>query len=105
MIGISDYAQDKLGEVTFADLPDEGTTITRDGMSHDDHVIYLIHNICCIETFGALESVKAAADLYSPLSGTVTKVNTALEESSDIINRDPYGEGTGIKTIRVISKN
>ena len=74
-IGISDFAQDELGEVVFVELPDEGDTIRKD------------------EAFGVVESIKAVSDLYAPVSGTVTVVNEALFDRPELVNDDPYGEG------------
>lgn len=73
-IGITDYAQDSLGDVVYVELPDEGATVQKG------------------ENFGAVESVKAASDLISPVSGTVVKVNTALDEAPEKINDDPFKE-------------
>jgi glycine cleavage system H protein len=78
-IGITEYAAEKLGDVVFVDLPEEGDTLDQGG------------------TFGAVESVKAVSDLYSPLSGTVKEINRALADSPEVINDDPYGEAWMIK--------
>lgn len=75
VIGITDYAQDQLGDLTFADMPAEGTALTPG------------------KEFGALESVKAASDLYSPAKGAVLTVNADLEDNPGLINEDPYGKG------------
>lgn len=72
-IGITDHAQAALGDVTFVDLPKEGAAVGKGA------------------TFGAVESVKAASDLYAPVAGTVVAVNTDLNGSPDLVNRDPYG--------------
>lgn len=72
-IGLSDYAQDALNDIVFVELPKVGSTVTAG------------------EAFGVVESVKAASDLVSPVSGTVTAVNTALESSPEQINVNPYG--------------
>ena len=72
-IGISDFAQDALGDVVFINLPGEG----------DDAVAG--------ETFGDVESVKAVSDLVSPVSGTITAVNEALADAPETLNADPYG--------------
>ena len=74
-IGISDFAQDELGDVVFVELPDEGDEIRKD------------------EEFGVVESIKAVSDLYAPISGTVTDVNEALFDEPELVNDDPYGEG------------
>lgn len=78
-VGITEYAAEKLGDVVFVDLPEEGDTLDQGG------------------TFGAVESVKAVSDLYSPLSGTVKEINRALGDSPEVINDDPYGEAWMIK--------
>lgn len=78
-IGITDYAQDSLGDVVYVELPAEGSTVTKD------------------ETFGVVESVKAVSDLYSPVSGKVVEVNDALIDSPEVINDDPYGDAWMIK--------
>lgn len=72
IIGVSDFAQAEMGDITYVDMPDE-----------DDEVV-------AGEEFGALESVKASSDLVSPVSGTVTAKNEALEDSPELINEDPY---------------
>jgi glycine cleavage system H protein len=74
-IGISDYAQDQLNDIVFVELPEVGSKVAKG------------------ETVGVVESVKAASDLYSPISGTVTEVNTALQDQPELINSDPYGKG------------
>ena len=78
-IGITDFAQSQLGEVVYIELPAKGTNVQKD------------------KPFGVIESVKAVSDLYSPVSGEVTEVNSGLEESPEIVNDDPYGEGWMIK--------
>jgi glycine cleavage system H protein len=74
-IGISDFAQDELGDIVFVEFPEEGEEITHD------------------EEFGVVESIKAVSDLYSPVSGTVTATNDALLDAPELVNDDPYGEG------------
>ena len=71
-IGVSDYAQDQLGDIVFVELPAVGDTIAKG------------------EVFGTLESVKAVSELYLPLSGEVVAVNTALADAPELINQDPY---------------
>ena len=71
-IGITDYAQEQLGNVVYVDMPEEGDAVT------------------ATEDFGAVESVKAASDLISPVSGTVLEVNEALEEQPELINQDAF---------------
>ena len=72
VIGVSDYAQKEMGDITYVDLPEEG----------DD--------VLAGEEFGALESVKAASDLISPVSGTVVAVNAELEDTPEKVNEDAY---------------
>ena len=71
-IGVSDYAQDQLGDIVFVELPAVGDTLAKG------------------EVFGTLESVKAVSELYLPLSGEVVAVNTALTDAPELINQDPY---------------
>jgi glycine cleavage system H protein len=78
-IGITDHAQDELGDVVFVELPDEGTTLDAG------------------ESFGTVESVKAVSDLYTPVGGEVVEVNSALNDAPEKINEDPYGEGWIVK--------
>jgi glycine cleavage system H protein len=73
--GISDYAQDQLGDIVFVEFPQVGDTFDRE------------------EEFGAVESVKAVAELYMPLSGEILAINTALEEAPQLVNKDPYSDG------------
>lgn len=79
IVGITDYAQGELGDVVFVNLPKAGDTLT----AH--------------QVFGTIEAVKAVADLYAPLAGTVVEVNTALDGDPAIVNREPYGGGWMIK--------
>jgi glycine cleavage system H protein len=74
-IGISDFAQDELGDVVFVELPDEGEQVTAG------------------DAFGVVESIKAVSDLYAPVSGEVTAVNEALFDAPELVNDDPYGDG------------
>ena len=74
-VGITLYAQEQLGEVVYVDLPEEGQKVTQD------------------ESFGAVESVKAASDLIAPVSGTVIEVNTSHSEDCGLINDDPMNDG------------
>ena len=74
-VGISDHAQAQLGDVIFLELPEVGATLTAGAK------------------FGAIESVKAASDLYAPVGGTVTEVNAALTDHPELVNSDPYGDG------------
>ncbi|XP_020591371.1 glycine cleavage system H protein 3, mitochondrial [Phalaenopsis equestris] len=78
-IGITDHAQDHLGEVVFVELPESGSEVTKGG------------------SFGAVESVKATSDVNSPISGQVVEVNTKLTSTPGLINTSPYGDGWMIK--------
>ena len=78
-IGITDYAQAQLGDVVFLELPRVGKLLEAG------------------DSFGVIESVKAASDLYSPVAGTVAQVNESLNAAPELVNRDPYGEGWLIK--------
>jgi glycine cleavage system H protein len=78
-VGISDYAQDQLGEVVYIDLPSVGDTVIAG------------------ETFGEIESVKSVSELYSPVSGEVIEVNEEIDGSPESVNSDPYGAGWMIK--------
>jgi glycine cleavage system H protein len=78
-IGITDHAQDELGDVVFVELPGEGDAFDAG------------------ESFGTVESVKAVSDLYAPVGGEVVEVNSALEDAPENINEDPYGEGWIVK--------
>ena len=79
VIGISDHAQESLGDIVFVDLPKIGV------------------NMGAGETFGVVESVKAASDIYMPIPGKVTAINTSLVDQPGLINKDCYGEGWIIK--------
>ena len=74
-VGITDYAQDALGDVVFVQLPNVGDLVKAG------------------DTFGEVESTKSVSDIYAPVSGTVVAVNDALSESPQLVNDDPYGEG------------
>jgi glycine cleavage system H protein len=74
-VGITDYAQDALGDVVFVDLPKVGTKVT------------------VSQSIGEVESTKSVSEIYSPVSGTVVAVNDALDGSPQSINEDPYGSG------------
>jgi len=74
-VGITDFAQDELGDVVFVEVPDVGETVTKG------------------EEFGVVESIKAVSDLYSPVSGEVTAVNEALFDAPELVNDDPFGDG------------
>ena len=75
VVGITDFAQEELGDVVFVELPPVHTTVEANG------------------TFGVVESVKAVSDLYAPVSGTVIAVNHALEDRPELVNEAPYGDG------------
>ncbi len=74
-VGITDYAQDALGDVVFVDVPKVGATVTVGGV------------------LGEVESTKSVSEIYAPVGGTVTAVNDALSSAPELVNRDPYGEG------------
>lgn len=78
-IGITDHAQDELGDIVFVELPETGATFDAG------------------DSFGTVESVKAVSDLYTPVGGEVVEVNEALSDSPEKINEDPYGEGWIVK--------
>jgi glycine cleavage system H protein len=78
-IGITDHAQDELGDVVFVELPEVGATFDAG------------------DSFGTVESVKAVSDLYTPVGGEVVEVNEALSDQPEKINEDPYGEGWIVK--------
>lgn len=74
-VGISDFAQDELGDIVFVELPAEGDTVTAG------------------EAFGVIESIKAVSDMYAPVSGTVTAINEAVMDTPELVNEAPYGDG------------
>ncbi|MCW2543575.1 MAG: hypothetical protein JWM40_1127 [Frankiales bacterium] len=74
-VGITDYAQNALGDIVFVTLPDVGTAVTAG------------------QSFGEVESTKSVSDVYAPFAGTVTARNEALDANPEIVNSDPYGEG------------
>ena len=75
VVGITDYAQEQLGDVTYVELPKIGQKLKRG------------------EEAAVVESVKAASDVYAPLSGVVAEINEQVENETDLVNRDPYGRG------------
>lgn len=79
VVGITDFAQEQLGNVVYVDVPEVGDEVTAG------------------ETFGAVESTKAASDLVCPVSGEVVEVNEALEDEPELVNKDAFGEGWIIK--------
>lgn len=74
-IGITDYAQDALGDVVYVDLPEAGTTLAAD------------------QSFGEVESTKSVSDVYAPVAGTVVDKNPLLDERPELVNEQPYGDG------------
>ena len=78
-VGITDYAQDQLGDIVYVELPPLGEILTQ------------------FEPFGVVESVKAASDLYAPLSGEALEVNEELSDHPEFVNEDPYGQGWMIR--------
>ena len=78
-VGITDYAQDQLGDIVFVDIQTQGETLDKE------------------EVFGAIEAVKTVADAFMPVSGEIIEVNAALEGAPQTVNTDPYGEGWMIK--------
>jgi glycine cleavage system H protein len=81
VIGITDFAQDALGDVVFVELPAVGATLSQG------------------QTFGVVESNKTVSDLFAPVSGRVTAVNQMLRDEPEHVNRDPYGEGWMIRIV------
>jgi glycine cleavage system H protein len=79
VVGISDYAQDSLGDVVFVELPEVGAEFSQG------------------DAFGVVESVKAASDVFVPVGGEIAEVNSELEDNPEIINEDPFGKGWIIK--------
>ena len=78
-VGITDYAQEQLGDIVFVDIPTEGETLAAD------------------EVFGTIEVVKTISDLFLPVGGEVLEQNEALADQPELVNKDPYGEGWLIK--------
>lgn len=78
-VGVTDYAQEQLGDIVFVDIPTVGETLGKD------------------EVFGTIEVVKTISDLFIPVSGEVIEQNEALEENPALVNSDPYGEGWLVK--------
>ena len=75
VIGITDYAQESLSDIVYVELPEEGDTLDRG------------------DSFGVVESVKAASDVYMPVDGEISAINSELEDSPELVNQDPYGVG------------
>ncbi|HEX3051576.1 MAG TPA: glycine cleavage system protein GcvH [Aggregatilineaceae bacterium] len=85
-IGLTDYAQDQLSDIVFVDLPDVGDSVSKG------------------EAFATVESVKAASDVYAPASGEIIAVNSKLDDTPELINSDPFGNGWIIE-IKLSSPN
>ncbi|MGF1585200.1 MAG: glycine cleavage system protein GcvH [Bacteroidales bacterium] len=79
VVGITEFAQGELGDVVFVEIETEGETLDKD------------------EVFGTIEAVKTVSDMFMPVSGEITEVNPRLEETPDIVNKEPYGEGWMIR--------
>jgi len=75
VVGLTDYAQEELGDIVYIELPEEGEEVEKEN------------------AFGVVESVKATEDLFSPVSGKVVEVNSPLDDSPEMVNEDPYGDG------------
>jgi glycine cleavage system H protein len=78
-IGVTDFAQGELGDVVFIEIETVGETLSKE------------------EVFGTIEAVKTVSDMFMPVSGEILEVNPALEESPDVVNKDPYGKGWMVK--------
>jgi glycine cleavage system H protein len=78
-IGITDFAQSELGDIVFVEIETKGETLAKE------------------EVFGTIEAVKTVSDMFMPVSGEILEVNPALEESPDVVNKDPYGKGWMVK--------
>lgn len=85
-IGITDYAQGELGDVVFVELPKVGAKLTKG------------------KSFGTIEAVKAVSDLYAPVTGEVAELNRAIQDTPEVVNKDPYGEGWMVK-VKISDKN
>ncbi len=84
-VGITDYAQDQLGDVVYVDMPQPGQSLKQ------------------FDKMGEIESVKTVSDLYTPVSGEVSEVNGAVSDRPELVNKDPFGEGWLVK-VRLSSK-
>jgi len=78
-VGITDYAQNELGDIVFVEIETEGDTLEKE------------------EVFGTIEAVKTVSDMFMPVSGEITEVNAKLEDEPDVVNKDPYNNGWMIK--------
>ena len=85
-VGITDYAQNELGDIVFIEVETEGETLDKE------------------EVFGTVEAVKTVSDIFMPISGEVVEFNSKLEDSPEIVNKDPYGDGWLIK-IKISDKS
>lgn len=79
IVGITEFAQGELGDIVFIEIETVGETLEKD------------------EVFGTIEAVKTVSDMFMPVSGEITEVNPNLEDTPDIVNKDPYGEGWMVK--------
>ena len=86
IVGITEYAQGELGDVVFVELPQIGKQVKQG------------------ESFGTIEAVKAVSDLYAPIAGDVTEINSELEKAPELVNKDPYGKGWIMK-LEIRDKN
>lgn len=80
-VGITDYAQQQLSDIVFVEMPEVGDSFEKG------------------EVFGVVESVKAASDVYLPVAGEIVELNEELEDSPDLVNRDPYGDGWFVRFV------
>lgn len=80
-IGITDYAQNELGDIVYVDVETDGDALAKE------------------DVFGSIEAVKTVSDLFMPASGTVSEFNNALDSAPELVNKDPYGEGWIIKVV------
>ena len=78
-VGVTDFAQSELGDIVFVEIETRGETLKKE------------------EVFGTIEAVKTVSDMFMPVSGEILEVNPALEESPEVVNKDPYGKGWMIK--------
>jgi len=78
-IGVTDFAQGELGDIVFIEIETVGETLAKE------------------EVFGTIEAVKTVSDMFMPVSGEILEVNPALEETPDVVNKDPYGTGWMVK--------
>jgi glycine cleavage system H protein len=78
-VGVTDFAQGELGDIVFIEIETLGETLIKE------------------EVFGTIEAVKTVSDMFMPVSGEILEVNPALEESPDVVNKDPYGKGWMVK--------